>query len=328
MTKKQRPKRAFDWRTHSRPARLLTPAQEAAFAGGFLAPVLAWATVDPRTRFEVRARSAALYHRGVSLCRVGGDAPFEAELESTDATPSYQVSLMNDEAVVDLVRRLDELRGKVDDLLDSGEQSRNHRSYSAALATGNAGGDLTRDALVAVDLEYALGRRRFDLVALMRSDGVTGPGGFASPDLAFVDVRVPGQTLRGAAGLSALADDLADFAKALCGEHVRRSCTEVQGLLAQKIRLGLLPEELGVRSIAGGMPHLVVVFAEREVDGPGDDEAIVELHDRLASRHYPTMRLHFAHVVLASEDGEGLAVSQSDLMDYRSFKAYRRARSR
>lgn len=328
MAKKQHPKRAFDWRTHTRPVRLLTPAQEEAFAGGLLAPVLAWAMTDPRTRFEVRARSAALYHRGVSLCRVGGDAPFETELESTNATSVHRMPLTSGEAVEDLVRRLDELRGHVDELLDSGDQARNHRSYSAALAAGNAGGDLARDALVVVDLEYALGRRRFDLVALLRSDGVTGPGGFASPDLAFVDVRAPGQALKGAAGLSALADDLADFAKALSGEHVRRSRREVQELVAQKIRLGLLPEELDVRSIADGTPHLVVVFAERGVDGPGDDEAIIELHDRLASRHYPTMRLHFAHVVRAPEDGEGPAVSQSDLMDYRSFKAYRRARSR
>jgi len=324
VAKKQSAKRAFDWRTYSKPVRALTPLQEEAFAAGVLAPILAWAGQDPRTRLEIRARSAALYHRGVSLGRIGGEGPFEADLEPVLEAEGGRTTLDDDSSVATLLSQLTGVRTAVDDAMDAGEEPRNHRSFASALAAGNRGVDPDTDGLVVVDLEHALGRRKFDLVALLRSDGVSGPGGFATPDLAFVDVRVPGQSLTGPGGLSAVADDLADYAKALSGEHLRRSGAEIADLVAQKVRLGLLPATLDVRSVAEGIPHFVVVFAPRDVDGPGDNEAIVDLHDRLSSRHFPTHRLHFLHVTSAPEDGDGLAAGADDLMDYRTFKAYRR----
>lgn len=325
MAKKQSSKRAFDWRTYSKPVRLLTQTQETEFRTGMLRPLLDWADGDPRSRFEIRARSAGLYHRGVSLARIGGDGPFTAEIEIAEAAQPERVALPDDASVAALVERLQETRWAIDVAAQKGTAERNRRSYAHAIASGNAGGDLDSDAMVVVDADYALGRRKLDLVAIMRSEGVTGPGGFANPDLAFIDVRVPGQSLTGPAGLAAVADDLADFGKALSGEHVLRAAAEITDLVAQKVRLGLLPAELDVRSVMDTLPHLIVAFAEADPTPTVNDPAIVELQERLAARHYPTHRLHFLHFTTVPEDGDGLAVEEGDAMDYREFKSYRYA---
>lgn len=325
MAKKQPSKRAFDWRTYSKPARLLTPSQEAAFIDGPLSPLLAWASGDPLSRFEVRARSAGLFHRGVSVARISGEGPFIAELDAVEGAAPQRLELPDEAAVAAFELHLDGVRQAIDLSAEADGAQRNHRSYAHGIAAGNAGQDIDADALVVVDSDYSLGRRKLDLVALLRSTGVTGPGGFATPDLAFIDVRVPGQSLTGPGGLAALADDLADFGKALSGEHVRRAEIEIAELTWQKMRLGLLPESLDVRSVSEALPHLIVAFAETDPTSPALDEAIVGLQERLASRHYPTHRLRFVHFTKVPEDGDGAALGEGDAMDYREFKSYRYA---
>lgn len=321
MAKKQKTKREFDWRTYSKPARLLTEAQERAFQDGMLAPVLEWTTSDPLSRFEIRARSASLYHRGVSVVRILSESPFIAEFEPVEGAAPERLEITDDASVAGLIERLDTARTR----LDAAPETRNRRSYAHAIARGNSGDDLAADAMVIVDSDYSLGRRKLDLVALLRSEGVSGPGGFASPDLTFIDVRVPGQSLTGPGGLSATADDLADFGKALSGEHVRRAAFEIAELANQKVRLGLLPAELEVRSVSESLPHFMVAFAESDPTPPANDATIIELHERLASRHYPTHRLGFVHFTQVPEDGDGLTLEPGDAMDYREFKAYRYA---
>lgn len=324
MAKKQPAKRAFDWRTYSKPVRLLTEVQEVAFAGGDLAPLMSWTAADPRSRFEIRARSAGLYHRGVSLARISGEGPFIAEVDAGTG-PGDRAELAGPQDVTALVTRLEDMRQAIDADANEPGVARNRRSYAHGIAAGNAGQDLDGDTMVVVDADYALGRRKLDLVALLRSEGVTGAGGFASPDLSFIDVRVPGQSLTGPGGLSALADDLADFGKALSGEHIRRAAAEIAELTRQKVRLGLLPRELDVRSVTETLPHLIVAFAEVDPSDPRLGAAILEVQERLASRHYPTHRLRFAHFTLVPEDGDGAALGEGDAMQYREFKSYRLA---
>ncbi|MDZ4168141.1 MAG: hypothetical protein U1E26_00605 [Coriobacteriia bacterium] len=323
MAKKTSAKRAFDWRTYSKPARHLTDAQEEAFVSGRLAGILQWTHEDPRTRFEIRARQAGLYHRGVSLARIGGEGPFSVEIDGTDGTVADRHEVAGDQDVLRLIERLSSESARVDAAIGGGSETRHRRSFAAAIAAGNCGSDLASDGLIALDTDYALGRRKLDLAVVLRSEGVAGPGGFANPELAFIDVRVPGQTLTGQGGLAPLAEDFADYAKALSGEHVRRSCEELAALAAQKVRLGLLPGDLDLRSISEGLPHLVIAFAERDPSAQESTAPLVEIHERLSARHYPTTRLHFVHFTLVPESGDGLAVGEDDLMDYRAFKAYR-----
>lgn len=309
---------------YSRPTRALTPAQEAALATGELSPVLAWAAADARRRLEIRAASFALYHRGVSLGRVSGDGPFVSETDAVgDRTPVRGAISSGDEAHA-FVEMLAADCSAIDERIDSGASPRNHRSFIHALAAGNTGADPAADDVVAVDLEHGISaRRRVDIAALLRSPGVSGPGGFATPSLLLIDVRTPEKPLSGSGGPGAVAADIAEFAKAGAGESRRRSCEEVVSVAAQRARLGLLGGGLEVQRIAEGLPWFLVAFCEVDVASAACDTAVREVHDRLVARHHPTERLLFAHVIEAPESGDGLTLAREDLMSYRDFKAYR-----
>ena len=88
MAKGKSTKREFDWRTYTKPARLLTEDQEQAFARGELAPLLKWALQTPGARFEIRARQAAIYHNGTLLLRIrGAEPPFLGEIDANVRLP-------------------------------------------------------------------------------------------------------------------------------------------------------------------------------------------------------------------------------------------------
>ncbi len=321
MAKKQQ-KRQFDWRTYSKPERILSPAQEDAFSAGILRPLLDLASTGPEFRFDIRARSANVYYRGASLVRVSGEGPFVAEIDNAGGgVERFEIAAAADVSAV--LARIQEDRDSLDEALAAGTEQRNERAYEMAIAAGNDGADLWEDALVVIDTEYALGKRKIDLVALGRTEGVTGPGGFANPLLVFVDLRVPGQPIGGSGGLAAVAGDLAEFVKALGGEHLQRTREELTALVAQKVRLGLLPADLEVRAIDDRMPQLLVAFAEYDIAEPVHDVAIIELHEKLTARHFPTERLRFVDFTMVPPDGDGLALGPDDAMNYREFKAYR-----
>lgn len=308
-------KKQFDWRTHSKPVRGLSAAQEAALVGGALRPLLDLALSDASYRLEVRPRSAILYRSGTSLVRISGEEPFIAEVESSDGGVERRE-----------IGSAEQTTGLVADLNAMSAATPNRRGVLHALASVNSGGDLYADELVVIDTEYNVGQRKVDLVALRRSEGVTGPGGFANPVLVFGDVRCCGQSLTGNAGLASVAADVAEFAKALSGEHLARAHAELVDLVAQKVRLGVLPPELEVRAITDALPELLVVFSDYEVTDPVHDRALIDLAEKLAARHYPAGRLTFAHYVETPEPGDhSMALREGEVVGYRDFKAYRHA---
>lgn len=338
-------KKQFDWRTYSRPDRLLTPEQEDAFSpGGLLAPVLELALGDPRIHFQIRARSAALYYRGTALARIKGDfAPFAAEFEAPPGAPAPRTPLETAADVEALLATLAEKRAALDEAADSGSTSdadttgavaggpvpRPERDYLLAIAGSNPPADadaLYGGELVVIDLEYTYGKRRYDLIALRRVEGVSGLGGFAHPRLVFIDARVASQPLGGQMGLDAVAGDFADFAKALGGSHLARAKGELLDLTEQKVRLGLLPADLEVREIADGLPEFLVLFAGYpNVADRTSDAAIIGMHERLALRHFPTeQRLRFANLPSVPDVPDAsLALGEDDIVSYRQFKEFR-----
>ncbi|HET6352340.1 MAG TPA: hypothetical protein VFG89_09465 [Coriobacteriia bacterium] len=327
MAKKQPSKKQFDWKTYSKPQRLLTEVQEHAFGDGMLTPLLEWADSAPRVVFEIRPRAASIYCFGQPIVRVGGEGPFVAEFDPIDGGGAPErVPLESDSDIAALIERLETLCAPIRAAADAGEVAPNRRAYLQALAASNSGSDLFRQQFVFADIEYPYGKWRFDAVALSRSEGVTGPGGFANPMEAIIDVRVPGQSVTGQVGLVNLASALADFAKAVAGHHLALSRAEVGDLVDQKVRLGMLPEEIELRDVTEKLPELIVVFIGDEVMERSYDVPVNLLHEKLVARHYPTHRLSFAHV----PDTHGIAdvalsLSDEDLMDYRAFKAYRTA---
>lgn len=310
--------RQFDWRSYSRPSRLLTDAQEAALSEGILRPLLDAVMAHPLMRLEIRSASASIYYRGASVLRLTGDGPFIAEFGSGSRLPIA--------AHADVQTCLETLtvESAAADA-DVAATGRNERSYEQAIACGNSGGDLWADELVIIDLEYTYGKRRYDLIGLHRREGVTGPGGFANARLAFIDLRVPGQSLTGGGGLAAVGADFAEFVKALGSEHLDRAKIEFEDLVQQKSRLGLLPAELDFRGFTEEFPELIAMFADLRIAEPSNDAAMTELHERLVARHFPTERLRFVDLPSVAEDGQGATVREGDVRDYRAFKSYRHA---
>jgi len=93
---KKSTKREFDWRTYSKPQRLLTTEQEAAFASGMLRPFLELALSDHAVSFEIRARQATLYYRGASIVRISGaSAPFSASIDAGCASRDRSAPVPN-----------------------------------------------------------------------------------------------------------------------------------------------------------------------------------------------------------------------------------------
>lgn len=322
---KKAPKRQFDWKTYSRPARLLSEAQEVALAEGLLAPLLRLALADDALRLEIRARSANLYCRGTLVVRVTGESPFVAEMESDVGGAPDRLELATEADAARLLAAIAEKRTELDASYDPG--GRPERAYLQLIADSNAGIDLFASEYVVLDMEHTYGKRRYDLVLLRRVEGVTGPGGFAHARLVFADVRTPGQALSGASGLDVVAGDLAEMSKALGGSHLERIRAEFAALAAQKVRLGLLPPELEVRELDAALPEALVVFAGTDASDTANDAAIVALHERLASRHYPTERLRFvAFPDVPETPGPALAIAEENVLDYRGFKEYRARR--
>lgn len=333
MAKKQPAKRKFDWMTYSKPVRLLTPAQEAAFESGILSPLLARADTTPDLRFEIRARSASLYFRGASVLRLSGEGPFLAEFDVSYQQPHAQRNgerlerhEVSDEAGVSsciglLTELCDAIESEWDPAVDFHDRTARQR-----FADANSGMDLFADEYVVVDLDYTYGQRRYDLLALERTEGVTGPGGFANCRLAFLDVCRSPKGLSGNSGPASVGSDLADFAKSVGGMHFARARAEIQDLVAQKVRLGLLPRDIELRGLDESGPSLVVVFGSEYVEEAVYGPAIIELHEKLAARHFATDHLGFAHVGdIERAAAQALTVHEGDVMSYRAFKTYRKA---
>lgn len=324
MAKKQSTKRQFDWFTYSRPVRLLSEAQEAALLGGVLGPLLEAVTADAALSLEVRARSLNVYYRGANLVRISGDGPFIAETDSALLVPRAErggeqlerTEMTTAADMTAVLARVAELRAAIDTSWQPSDAT--DRTCKQELSAANSGRDLWNDPLIVVDMEYTYGKRRYDLVALSRSEGVTGPGAFSSPRLAFVSVH-RGSALAGNNAPAAVGVDLADFAKAVGGTHLERARAEISDLVAQKQRLGLLPAEWEFRGVAEQFPEFVVLMVADDVSGEAHDKAAIETHERLTAKHYPTDLLRFAHVRDCTA-----ALGADGLFAYRAFKEYRR----
>lgn len=330
MAKKQATKREFDWRSYTKPARLLSDDQEAALSGGVLAPVLAWARTHAGVRFEIRARQAALYLHGTLLLRLrGAEQPFVGEIDANVRLPraerpgaeqleAWPLSSADD--VARCVAELDALAELTERFSRDSEPT--ERAVLHAFATENYGSEGAD--FVVVDTEYQYGHRRFDFVAMKRAEGVSGFPGFTTPRLVVGQLKSARRPMTGTAGLAPYAADFAEFARALTGEHLQRAKTELDELVAQKQRLGLFPREIPFLHFTADDPEYLVVFAGVDVGDAGLDVPIAELHDRLVARHYQPDLLRLASVGPLGSP-EALALHAEDALPYKAFKSYRKS---
>lgn len=334
MAKSKSTRREFDWRGYTKPCRLLSTEQEAAFATGLLSPLLGWSRARDSARFEIRSRQAAIYDSGTMLLRIrGAEAPFVAEIDANVRLPRAQRSgaerletwpLSSADEVSAVTKELDALKALNDEHL-VGEQLPERAALHAFASAHDGRSDRDGDYIV-VDTEFHYGKRRFDFVGMRHAEGVAGSAGFTTPRLVFGQLKSAGRPLAGSSGLMAHAADFAEFAQALGGTHLATARAELDELVRQKLRLGLLSETIPFRHFTEDRPEYLVVFSDVDLASPDLDGPLAEMHDRLVARHYQPELLRLAGIAT-----EGLpsarhvpVIEADDVMTYREFKRARK----
>jgi hypothetical protein len=334
MAKSKSTRREFDWRSYSKPPRLLTAEQEESLVGGTLSSLLVWARSNDSVRFEIRARQAAIYHSGTMLLRIrGAEPPFVGEIDSNVRSPRAERSgaerletwpLGSADEVTAMLEELDALR----DLNThyTGGEPPSERSVLHAFATANDGRSDVQARYVVADTEYQYGRRRFDFVGMRRAEGVGGLAGFTTPRLVFGQFKSDGRPLSGTSGVVAHAADFADFAQALGGAHLAAARVELDELVRQKQRLGLLDADIPFRHFPEDDPEYLVVFSGYDLASAEIDHPLAEMHDKLVARHCSPELLRYS--ALGSEEGSAqkseLTLGTEEALSYREFKRHRK----
>jgi hypothetical protein len=334
MAKSKPNRREFDWRTYTKPARLLTPEQEEAFADGRLSPLLQWAQIHDSVRFEIRARQAAIYHSGTMLLRIrGAEPPFVGEIDANVRLPRNERSGAErlETWPLSSAGEVDAVLAELDTLRDYSVQSGagapcSERGVLHAFAQANDGrlGETARYLIA--DTEFQYGKRRFDFVGMRRAEAVGGAAGFTTPRLVFGQLKSGERPLSGASGVIAHAADFADFAQALGGAHLAAARAELDELVTQKLRLGLLDASVPFRHFPEDDPEYLLVFSGYDLASSALDTPLAEMHDKLVARHCRPELLRFVGLddAQAEADTPPLWLGSDDALSYREFKSYRK----
>ncbi len=334
MAKGKSTRREFDWRSYTKPPRILSDEQAESLLGGVLAPLLDWAKRHASVRFEIRSRQAAIYFDGMMLLRIrGAEHPFVGEVDSnvrlprSDRTGAEQLEywpLSSASEVAAAVAELDELR-ELSERLSAGEPP-SERSVLHAFATANDGRSGSDSRYIVADTEFQYGKRRYDFVAMRRADAVGGLGAYTSPRMVFGQLKSNGRPLSGTSGIVAHAADYAEFAQALGGLHIASARRELDALVQQKLRLGLFSEDLPFRHFPEDDPEYLLVFSGYDLASETLDAPLVQMHDKLVARHCRPELLRFAEVDAerSTHGASPLWLGADEALSYREFKRYRK----
>jgi hypothetical protein len=333
MARHKSTRREFDWRTYTKPPRLLSAEQEQSFAHGLLSPLLAWTRVRDSVRFEIRARQAAIYGSGTMLLRIRGtEPPFFGEIDANVRLPRSKRTgterietwpLSSADEVLASTAELDVLRN-LSESYSAGEGP-SERGALHAFATANDGRTDAETRCIVADTEFQYGKRRFDFVGMRRADGVGGLAGFTTPRLVIGQFKSGGRPLSGTSGVVAHAADFADLTQALGGAHFAAARGELGDLVAQKLRLGLLGD-IPFRHFTEDDPEYLVVLTGYDLSSAALDAPLAEMHDKLVARHCRPELLGFSGLGSVGDalTGNALALGAADALNYREFKRYRK----
>jgi len=328
VAKKSSTKREFDWRTYTKPARLLSPEQESALLDGVLSPLLQLALARADLRMEIRSRQAAFYCLGTMVLRVrGAEEPFVGEIDANTRLPraervgpeqleSWPLSTPGEVAAcaAEVIALCESTAG-----FSEGAPTP-ERAVLHAFAEAN---DSPDGDLIVIDTEYQYGKRRFDFVAMKRAEGVAGPGGFTTPRLVVGQLKSSPRPLGGTSGLAVYASDFAEFARALGGTHLAKAKDELAELFAQKQRLGLAGVGIPLRHLTEDDPEYLVVLAGFSAGDEALDPPLIEMHEKIVTRHYRPELLRLASIQDPA-NADQLRLTTDDMMTYREFKGYRK----
>lgn len=333
MSAKKATKREFDWRAYSKPPRLLTERQEDAFRDGVLRPLLDSSLADRDLSLQIRAKQAALYHRGSALVRVietpeALAAQIDANLRlaraqrpNAERLETWPLATADDAA--SLLGELEEMRARLKGWAATDPAT--HREWLARFSEANSHTCGADAEILVADIEYQYGKRRFDFVGMRRAAGVGGFGAFSTPRLVIGQLFEGDRSASAISALESFGADAAEFAHALSGEHLARAKAELGELIAQKMRLGLLPAELPFSHFTADAPEILAVFAAPDFWDSALDAPIAALHDRAVARHYSAELLGLAAIGDARDSADPrMALLEDDILPYRAFKGMRK----
>jgi len=295
---------------------------------GALSPLLELALARDDLRMEIRSRQAAFYCRGTLVLRVrGAEEPFVAEIDANIRLPRVERAgaeqletwpLTSPDEVELCVAEIIALCNLTAGFTDGAPVSERAVLHAFADANSSPDGDL-----MVIDTEYQYGKRRFDFVAMKRAEGVAGPGGFTTPRLVVGQLKSAPRPLGGTSGLAVYAADFAEFARALGGAHLAKAKDELAELFCQKQRLGLVSADIPLRHLTEDDPEYLVVLAGFSAGDEALDPPLIEMHEKIVTRHYRPELLRLAGVENPA-NAEHLRMTADGMMTYREFKGYRK----
>jgi len=253
------------------PRRISDEMWPALLHGGILHPLMSAVAQDYSLRFEIRYRRFNIYYGGGSVLMVDGrERPWKLKFDKKyfQGTPPATLNLPSDctkeEDVIAWVNALPVLKAQMKRFRQKHKNKEREHCQNIAAANTVLNGLPSGDYLV-LDLEYQFAHRRFDLIAARRRPTDANPSGWSEPDLVFVEVKSAYAACKGTAGLREHARDYADILRARRGSAVLDIKSELEGVLAQKQRLGLVSKEIQFRRFSDVSPDLLIVLVDLDV---------------------------------------------------------------
>lgn len=320
-TNKSCDKADFDWPAYKKAPRRLTAAQMDALSKGHLRPVLDYALAYPEVRFDIRPGGANLYFDGGSLLQFEGGTrcPFRGiyNLGYVGEKGMHVSELVDAASVQHLVDSFRERREQMWEHRHAGKGRDERRNQQASARANDGRSPGSAGDFVIIDIEYANGRRIFDLVGFDRA-------GLPRPRLIYVELKCEGGALNGKSGLQDHAIGYSDFLCAEDGRHVGLSLRELSNMVKQKVDLGLLSADLGFEEFATEPPEFLVLFADYDVLQTQLTTPLTRMRAEIEQRLGGLELLKFADLPVVDDGStELLRLRRDQIMDSQAFDAYR-----
>jgi hypothetical protein len=242
--------------------------------GGMLHPLMSAVAKDHSLRFEIRYKRFNVYYRGGSVLMVDGrKRPWEMTFDKKyfqgipPATLNLSSECNNKADVIAWVNALPILKNHMERFWKEhpNEERKHCQNIAAAntVLTGLPSGDY-----LVLDLEYQFAHRRFDLIAARRRPTDADPSGWSEPDLIFVEVKSALAACSGESGIGAHVRDFTDIVLAREGKAVLNIKTELQQVVVQKQRLGLISDAIRFKGFSNVSPELLIVLVNLKDQEP------------------------------------------------------------
>lgn len=272
-------------------------------------------------RLEIRPAKANLYFGGGSLLRLQGRDPqhFEEVFDSRYIAGSGPESspLRSAEDVARLVAALPRRQA---DMQAHDKDAHRHEELRCeqAIARANDARTLAEAGdFVVVDIEYGYARIRFDLVLIDMHE-------LPRPRLVLAELKCNRGAIDGKCGLEGHGTDFAALLGAEEGRHVEKIRRELEGVVEQKKRLGLLSADLPFEGFSPQSPLYFIVFAGFDARDASLRTPLARLLAAAGKHPEGLELLRFVQLPRADDVDAELRLRRDEVLDLAAFEEHRR----